>query len=594
MSVVKDLIRRLEGGLIRGGPLVNCVVYLALCLFALGVQSLSGFQSAEWRLYDQGVRMLRMQTTPPVSNEVLVIGIDEETFRRFPEPFALWHGHLGRLVQALQVAKPSVAGLDIVLPAQSYDAVVPGIDKQLMLPLLKARGELPLVFAQTVDEHLQPRPIFPGFTALMGPEQLGSALLCWDDDSVIRHHWSSQCTREGPQDGLAVRMARVLNAPDRGYGLIDYRLGSAFNYIPMHEVLDWFDRGDEKTLRDKFGGKPVLVGLVLPLEDRLKVPAYLFAQEPENSRVPGVMVHAQLLRSLLNQGLIKDVPREVEVFLTLCACLCWFGHGFKKSVLYWALFLIIPAMSLYLLWLGYVLMPAGLILAAKTAYVSRQGVQGMRLSHQRKRLAQAFAGHVSPSALDRILRIESQSPGKELSSSMGLGAVLVCRLFPQNAREDLAGEELLKVMSVFYDAVKVSVAHVDGMVDRLQDLEVTGWIGVPLRILNPERAAMEAALHLQRSFPKWSALMEAQGLRVHLAVGVASGQLCCGQVQLKQGNPFVVLGHAIDKAHQLAAIVPGSAGVTVRVCSATAAAVQHRGLEPGFLGDLPYCELVLK
>lgn len=43
--------------------------------------------------------------------DVVVMGMDEATFKQLREPFALWHPHLGKFLQAMALAKPSVLGL---------------------------------------------------------------------------------------------------------------------------------------------------------------------------------------------------------------------------------------------------------------------------------------------------------------------------------------------------------------------------------------------------------------------------------------------------------------------------------------------------
>lgn len=573
-----SLYEKLELWLLKGGFWVHGLVFLALCTFAMSVQSIASFQSAEWRLYDAGVRTLRRMSTPPLANEVVVIGIDEPTFRQFPEPFALWHPHLGRLLQALLQAQPSVVGVDVVLPAKSYETVVPGIDRTLMLPILEARDRMPLVFAQTLDEQLRPRPIFAGYTALMEPWQLASALLCWDEDGVVRRQQSSLCSAQGSNQGLAARMAQRLQVPERGHGLIDFRRGAAMHYIPMHEVLARFEHGDVDGLRDWFQGKPVLVGLVLPLEDRLKVPAPLFAQEPDNSRIPGVMVHAQLLRTLLNQGLLKQVPQPLEWLLIVACCLCWFGYGLKKNIVYWSLFLLIPIACLYVLWLGHVLMPGGMILAAKTAYVSRQALESRRLSHHRKRLTQAFAGHVSPAMLNNILHSRSSAPSAELVPRQTAGAVLVIRLHLEDAGTLSGQAHRLDALAVFYDAVKDTVEHAGGMLDRLHGQEVSAWFGIPVPLPAPEQAALEAALQLQRSFAVWSRPITAAGLNIKVSMGLAAGPLLSGQVSIRGAYPFVVMGQAIELAEQLAAAPPEGRDMTVRVSRVIGEAVAFKGI----------------
>src|SRR6185436_3204653 len=56
--------------------------------------------------FDWEMRVLRRLHPRPVPNDVVLIGIDETTYARFPEPFALWHGHFARVLHALARAGP--------------------------------------------------------------------------------------------------------------------------------------------------------------------------------------------------------------------------------------------------------------------------------------------------------------------------------------------------------------------------------------------------------------------------------------------------------------------------------------------------------
>ncbi len=317
MHWLRERLRRLKLWLIAGGPSVDLLGYVAVLAVALTVQNMNGFQYAEWKLYDQSLRWLRTLTHQPVANDVVIIAADEASFQAFDEPFALWHKHLGTLVDAMVTAQPAVVGLDIVLPAKSYESVVPGIDRELMAPLLRARGQLNLVVAQTLDEQLQPRPIFPGFVALLGADRLASALLCFDEDSVVRRIMSAQCGAAEAHRGIAERMAAVLGAPPRAEGLIDFRYGLPFPTLSLAQVERWQAEGNSAQLRAAFAGKAVLVGVVLPLEDRLKAPVGLLASEPDNRRIPGVLMHAQILRSLLNHGFIQPDREKHPRFFAL-------------------------------------------------------------------------------------------------------------------------------------------------------------------------------------------------------------------------------------------------------------------------------------
>ena len=597
MQSIKSHYRHCKLWLIAGSPQVSILGYVFVLLLALAVQTWPGFQYAEWKLYDESLKVLRYMTHQPVSNDVVSIAADEESFSAFDEPFALWHKRLGALVDAMVVAQPAVIGLDFVLPAKSFEAVIPGIDRELMLPLLRARGKLKLVVAQTLDDNLRPRPIFPGFVALLGTQQVASALVCFDEDSVVRRVMSTQCGGAGDHQGLAERMAAMLGAPSQGPGLIDFRTGDPFTTVSMAQVLRWQAQGNVQKLRETFGGKSVLAGVVLPLEDRLRIPVALYAAEPGNTRVPGVMLHAQILRSLLNHGYIKTVPRWFVAALTALLCLCWFGYGFKKNLVYWTLFAMLPATGLYALWLGYALPPAALLVSAKLAYVARQGLEAMRLSHQRSRLTQAFVGHVNPRLLQRVLASDLNNGMGELVPHRQQATVMWVQI-PEHhpVLTDDPPEAALRSLSRYFEAVQQAVQRTGGMVDRFQGTSVLAYFGAPLPLRNAPRAALEAALAITRSHPVWGAdVSRGNGVLPRLSIGIATGPVITGQAPMDRSSPFVVVGEPVDHAVWLAAqAANGDALVQVLVSAPTAAAVNDSGLSRTAIAGLPAYALTVR
>ena len=597
MQWIKSHFRHFKLWLIAGSPEVSILGYVFVLLLALAVQTWPGFQYAEWKLYDESLKVLRHMTHQPVSNDVIIIAADEESFSAFDEPFALWHKRLGALIDAMVIAQPAVIGLDIVLPAKSFEAVIPGIDRELMLPLLKARGKLKLVVAQTIDDDLRPRPIFPGFVALLGPQQLASALFCFDEDSVVRRVMSAHCGGSGDHQGLAERMAATLGAPSRGHGLIDFRTGDPFPTISMAQVLRWQAQGNVQKLRETFGGKPVLVGVVLPLEDRLRIPIALSAAEPGNTRVPGVMLHGQILRSLLNHGYIKTVPHWFVAALTALVCLCWFGYGFKKNLVYWTLFAMLPAIGLYALWLGYALSPAALLVSAKLAYVSRQGLEAMRLSHQRSRLTQAFVGHVNPRLLQRVLASDLNNGVSELAPQRQQATVMWVQIPEHNpVLTDDPPEMALRALSLYFEAVQQAVQRTGGMVDRFQGTAVLAYFGAPLPLRNAPRAALEAALAITRSHAVWgTAVSRGNEALPRLSIGIATGPVITGQAPMERSSPFVVVGEPVDHAVWLATqAASGDSPTQVLVSAATAVAVNDSGLARTAVAGLPVYALTVR
>src|SRR5262245_59922886 len=93
---------------------------LAAVLLLGALTGALGFTEAlDLKLLDAQFRMLRAWSPRPVARDVVIVGVDEETVRRFPEPITLWHRQLGQFLGAMARARPSVLGIDIVLPDRS-------------------------------------------------------------------------------------------------------------------------------------------------------------------------------------------------------------------------------------------------------------------------------------------------------------------------------------------------------------------------------------------------------------------------------------------------------------------------------------------
>jgi len=71
--------------------------------------------------------------------DVVIVGVDEGTEHSFPEPFAFWHKPLGEALTAIARGKPRLVALDIVLPERSYDALLPGLNAELIRGLIAAK-----------------------------------------------------------------------------------------------------------------------------------------------------------------------------------------------------------------------------------------------------------------------------------------------------------------------------------------------------------------------------------------------------------------------------------------------------------------------
>jgi class 3 adenylate cyclase len=279
-------------------------------------------------------------------------------------------------------------------------------------------------------------------------------------------------------------------------------------------------------------------------------------------------MHAQILRSLLNHGFIQLVPAWLVTLLTAVVCLSWFGHGLRKNLIYWSLFALLPLLGLYALWLGHAVPPAALLVSAKLAYAARQALEGMRQRHQRKRITEAFAGHVDTRLLRKIVAADGRDAALE-PRRQPLTALWL-RL-PESDWRSANPETVARDLARCYTAVRAAVERAGGMIERFHGDRVLVYFGAPIAARNAPRAALEAALAMAR------ADLPGAGL------GISSGEVLAGQVTLAGASPYVVLGDVVDRAAELAeaaaADTAGASPARVYVDAATARAVEGRALD---------------
>jgi adenylate cyclase len=522
---------------------------------ALAAQELKLAQSLEYSLLDREFTLLREQWPRPAPNDVVVVGIDEKSLTLADEPFALWHPHLGRFFAAMAAAQPSVLGVDIVLPPHSYHALLPGYDQKLLAGLEALRDKVPLVLAQTVDEQGNFRRIFTSLAALAGDDAFGSVVMCADEDNAVRRYGGTRCDANAKLGRFAERAASRLGRQGPWQGWIDYTLGGTMSYVPFHQVMQWVDK-DPAMLRSTFGGRPVLLGVILRFEDRVRVPVPLAAQEPLRLRVPGVMLQAQVLRSMLNKGLIQAAAAPLQWALLLTAALFWFGHGWLKAV---ALAVYLPALyglALLLLWQGVHLEIAVAVLASFAAYLARFGYEAFLGRHQRRFLREVFANYVSPPVLRQILA------GK-IKPALG-GARRQVTVLYSDIREftrrsgKLQPEESIELLNEYFSEMSAAVLQHGGSVNKFMGDGLMAVFGAPQALASPEKNALEAAQEMLLRLARLNQSLEARGREpLRVGIGLASGEAVLGHVGTHTLHEYTAIGDPVGAASRLEAMTRG-------------------------------------
>lgn len=580
------------------GSRVLPAVFAAVC-FALGSALWFGgvFDEFDRKFLDQAFAVQRAHFPQPVYNDPVLVGIDEAFLRQVPEPMALLHGQLAELFTALAAAKPRAVGLDIVLPEKSFSFLKPegrpdfDYDRELARGLLRLGAAAPVVIGETWD-HSNGRfhEIHPAFVAASsqwvlrrGPagfRPLGSALVCPDADGRVREYPGIDCQPGGTRATLSSRLVELLDRAQTWSGFIHYGIGPEFSYIPGRELIAWQQAGDQARLA-QLRDRVVLVGTVFDNEDRFVAPVPLAGWEPQNHRLPGLTIQAQIVRSMLNQGLLQPAAAPFVLGLILLAATFAFAGRFTLKLLVFAGFVLaLFAVALLMLRATIFLPPSAIVFTAFAALAASGLFAAYGNWRERRHLSRTFAGYVSPRVLDGIL-------SGELAQGRAAEKRHLCVLFSDihgftAISERLPPDGVMALLNLYFDRMASIVHQHGGMVDKFIGDGMMAIFGAPQALVAAEKNALEAAHAMLLALPGLNAEFAARGLPgIAIRVGLHAGDAVIGHVGSRERHEYTAIGDTVNVAARLCGL-PESVGYPVLCSQPVAAAV---GM-PEFFADL--------
>lgn len=578
-------------------PLLGC----AFCALAAMLGHLSGIlEEVDRKIMDVEFAMVRAHFPQPVATDIVIIGIDEAFLRTADEPVALLHAHLAALFEALAAAKPRLVGLDIVFPEKSFAFLAPvdkpdfDFDVVLTRGLLRLGAVAPIVIGKTWDRSKgQFREIHSAFVAASGEwmshrapsrfDNRGSSLVCPDPNGVVRAYPGRACQPDGSAHTLASRMAQLLGRSGNWQGLINYGIGPAFSYIPAAEMIARTQQPERLVaLRDKV----VLIGAVLDFDDRVTLPVALADWEPGNTTTPGMLLQAQILRSLLNQGLVEPAPVALTILLIAIGGLFFLGDRISvKLALFVVFFAATLALSIWLLHSGQFLPPASALAGGVLAIAVSTALSAWRYRIERQYLKQTFAGYVSPEVLKGILA-GAISPGKAGEKKK------LCVLFSDirnftTLSENMPADVVVSLLNRYFDRMADIVHQHGGTVDKFIGDGMMALFGAPQALASPEQNAMDAAQGMLRALVHLNRNFQQEGLpELAIGIGIHSGDAVIGHVGSTERHEYTAIGDAVNVAARIAGLPK-----TIDFPIACSEAVMEALARPQYLVDVGMREL---
>ena len=525
----------------------------SILLLGAGFACFSWVDPIDRQLLDIQFRFLRAHALRPAPNEVVIVGIDDATTRELREPLTLWHPHVGKFLQAVASSGATAVGLDVVLPDRSFEAIVPGYDRQLLTGIVVARRAIPLVLALTVDPSGETRPVYPAFIAAAGRDATGYALLPVD------------CGRRGAALRRAHRGGRQHGADAGG---TDWRRGSAgksgtassisrratdFDYVPLHSVLAWHDAGDTQRLESAFRGKAVLVGGVFRFEDRLAAPVNLVAWDAQAVNAAGRGAARAGAAQPAQRGIDRAGPRRGSCRRWSCWRRLASGSQATSRSRCWLALAGAAALGTRRRGCSVaasICRPAAVLLTLLAAVGTRMLYEASLQLRERRRLRSAFGAYVSPDIMRDILR-RDPPPG------LGGERYFLCVLFADirgftERSERAAPEATIKLLNRYFAEVTACIHGAGGTLDKFIGDGVMAFFGAPQRLDNPCIPAVNAAREILERLPRLNAALALEGESpIAIGIGLSAGDAVVGNMGSESRHNYTAIGDAVNVASRL-------------------------------------------
>lgn len=527
-------------------PRFSWLLGLAVCLLvSLGLSFLNAGDNLSRKILDKQFDFLQQRVTHPIQNDVVIVGIDDESFSRFNEPFELWHPYLAGFLEAMRTANPGVVGIDIVLPERSYQFMLPHYEEGLVRELNALSAQTPVVLARKLDAGGRLRPMAGALLASVA-DVPASVTLCLDADGVFRRFDLNSCTVNAQGTSFAERIVARLGVEKPGVGIVDFSAGQKFDYIPFSHVLEWQGQADKKRLAAVFSGKVVLLGVVSARAEKIRVPVPMAVWAPMDKHVPEVLVQAQILRSMTGKGLIRELPLWGSASLALVAALLWLGRsGWIKLAIFAVFPFVIWLLSTWMLRNGIYLPLGAILLSGSFAFLTRLGFESVGQVHDRKGLRDIFGHNVNREVLSGVVS------GK-IDSAAGGERVRVCLLFARikdfgRRVREADPQASVSLLNDYYSEMAIAVHQHQGTLDKFDGGDLMAFFGAPQALDCPERNALEAAQEMLLRQRAVNGRLQENGLPVvEIEVALHVGLVVVGHVGSAAHKEYTALGPEVD------------------------------------------------
>jgi class 3 adenylate cyclase/CHASE2 domain-containing sensor protein len=485
----------------------------------------------------------------PQRSDIVVLAITEDTLAQFPFRSPIDRGFLADVLDLLAARNVKAVGMDILFDQPTLadaDTKFLAAAHRFKAPLVVSWTDraTQLTEKQYAFEKNYLAGIGAGFANLLSDPGDGTVRLAFpgrDEDGTWR-------------DSFSGALAAALGAePNRRSFRIHYRLGPdlntpAFREYPLQAL---------KALPPAWlAGKIVLIGAVLPFDDRHRTP-FASVWGSERGTEPGILIQAQMLADRLSGEAPPGDNLPLETLIAALLGLAAIGIALWERPV--PVQLLVAGGVILALWAAVALLywKAGItvpLIAPSIAFAvglfAAVSYVGYRRRLQGQFVREAFSRYVSPSV---VKKLEANPDQLTLGGEKRDVSVLFTDI--EGFTSFAEGKEptvLLGILNHYLNTLTAEVQRFGGMVDKFIGDAVMAVFGAP--DLQPDHAerALACARAMRDAAARLQAELAAQGTRFgRTRIGVHSGSAVVGNVGGELRFDYTAIGDVVNTASRL-------------------------------------------
>jgi adenylate cyclase len=542
-------------------------------LFTLVISLVQPFYTFNLWFADQ---FLAVET--PTSN-IVIAGIDDNSLNVFGK-WSQWPRSLhSQAITNLVNAGASVVGYDVIFADSSPD-------DEGLAATIKQAGKVVLAGAgtgvPTYDHGLATFStiLLPTTLLLQASSNVGHVDIIPDPDGKVRQ---IPLIIEGPNGSkyqalsLAVLSTLFHQAPTGNYPIVNDKLNLLSRDIPVDSeyfmrlnfavdngdipVISYTDIVNNSFDPSLVKNKIILVGMTATGD------VDTFAVPDSSIRVPGVLLHAAAMDTILRMSFLEQtgLPLTVAIMIALtlvCALILpvfgtWYWTDILKGVglVIGLLFSYVVICSLVashgaILNVLYPALTLVILSGTNTTFIA------LREQTDKSFVKGLFGRYVSPDVSKQIVSMASEGTlklgGEERQVSVLFADI---RGFTQMS-EGLEPEAVVQMLNRFLPVVIDAVVRNGGMVNKFAGDNIMGVWNAPRSESDHARLAVNAALEAQQKVSQVDSVDSKCGF-VQFGIGINTGTAIAGNIGATGRAEYTVIGDTVNLASRICSIAPG-------------------------------------